>query len=246
VEVIGAGFPRTGTSSLKASLQELGFGPCYHMSELLRNPDRVRQWDAMTNGDADWTSIFNGYRSAVDFPAAAYWRELAAHYPNAKIILTLRDHDRWYESMASTVMRAQLDPVARTVSRLVALGNPSYRTWFRWDNRLHDTFFEGDFAERSRVLKVFDRHIAEVQAEIPADRLLVFDVAQGWEPLCEFLGVPVPDRPFPSVNDSAQFSHLWWRRMARLSLDPVLGMVGLLLGAGLWSRRRRGWRRAPA
>ncbi|MEO3870156.1 sulfotransferase family protein [Nonomuraea sp. B12E4] len=106
---MGAGFGRTGTASLKAALELLGYGPCYHMSVVIAEPYRVRQWLEVGEGRSrDWDTVFTGFRSALDWPAAAYWRELAEHYPDAKVVLTVRDPQRWWDSVSATIFRSAL------------------------------------------------------------------------------------------------------------------------------------------
>lgn len=207
LEVIGAGFGRTGTLSLKLALERLGFGPCHHMLEVLDDPEQIELWTRVARGGApDWDRIYQGYRATADWPGVRYWRELAGHFPWAKVILTVRDPRRWYESAAETIHRGatvpeSADPVLaglRQVVRQVV-----------WDGQ-----FGGRFGDPEYAIEVFERHNEAVRREIPADRLLVMEIGQGWEPLCGFLGVPVPDEPFPRTNDRREFADRFDRRLA--------------------------------
>ncbi|MFI7703693.1 sulfotransferase family protein [Nonomuraea sp. NPDC049480] len=225
MKVIGAGFGRTGTRSLKAALELLGYGPCYHMSAVIAEPYRVRQWlDVGEGRSRDWDEVLRGFRSALDWPAAAYWRELAAHYPGAKVILTVRDPGRWYDSVSETIFRSALAerrlPLRRRVVRwLVARRAPDFALYPRMARAtVIDPIFGGRIDDRAHVLDVYERHIAEVKTAIPADRLLVFDVREGWEPLCAFLGVAVPEEPFPQANERVAWQAKRPRRQLRLIL----------------------------
>ncbi|MGP3965380.1 sulfotransferase family protein [Nonomuraea sp. 3N208] len=226
VKVIGAGFGRTGTRSLKAALELLGYGPCYHMASVIAEPYRVRQWlDVGEGRSRDWEEVFRGFQSAVDWPASAYWRELAAHYPDAKVVLTVRDPGRWYDSVRETIFRSALAeqqrlPLRRrVVRRLIAWRAPDFALYPRMArSTVIDRIFEGRVDDRDHVLGVYERHTAEVKAAIPAERLLVFDVRDGWEPLCAFLGVPVPAEPFPQVNERAA----WAAKRPRRQLSLIL------------------------
>ena len=195
LEVIGAGFGRTGTMSLKLALEQLGFGPCYHMVEVMRTPGAVDHWAAAAAGKVmDWDAVFTGYRSTVDWPSTDYWQELAAHAPQAKIILTLRDAEAWFRSTQQTIfgdvnapMLADPGPAGQMVRAIFSR---------HFNNQPHD---------RDTCLAAYAAHNAAVQRDAPADRLLVFDVAEGWGPLCAFLGVAVPETPFPRVNSTDEF-----------------------------------------
>ena len=199
LSVIGAGFGRTGTHSLKGALEAPGFGPCHHMMEVAMNRDQLPYWQAAAAGDAvDWQVVFAGYRAAVDWPSCHYWRQLAAVWPDAKVILSVRPEEKWWESFSNTIkifmdVRDHLpDPNARaiaTMAHTIIAG----QTFFA---PLHD---------RQAGLAAYRRRIAEVQAEIPPGRLLTFDVAAGWAPLCRFLGVAIPQTPFPHSNSSDAF-----------------------------------------
>jgi hypothetical protein len=198
--IIGAGFGRTGTLSLKTALEELGLGPCHHMYEVRRSPDQIAYWDAASRGEPmDWDRVFAGYVSQVDWPAAAYWRELTAHFPNAKVILTVRDPEAWYASIAKTILPASElgrtndpDPMGRAGSEII------YRVALQG-------IFQGRLADKAHALQVYTKHQRDVIGSIPASRLLVYNVNEGWDPLCCFLGVGVPKAPFPSGNSTAEF-----------------------------------------
>jgi len=194
LEVIGAGFGRTGTLSLKRALEILGFDPCYHFRSLLVSR-HARQWLAIADSDRpDWSTVFSDYRATTDWPAAAYWRELAAAYPEAKLILTVRDEDDWYDSVRDTIWRL----------RDVMPGRwPGFRSIAAVADRvIWNGEFDGRADERDFAIARYRNHNEDVQRALPADRLLVFDVRDGWEPLCQFLDVSVPDGvPFPHSND---------------------------------------------
>jgi hypothetical protein len=210
MRVVGVGFGRTGTLSLKTALERLGFGPCHHMTQVMERPGQIRGWLAVAEGQpVDWDDLLAGYHSCVDWPAASYWRELAEHYPEAKLILTVRDPQRWLASMNATILRQRdrgtslSGRAMRGLSRLLGTDFAAFTemTSLAVDKRV----FDGRMDDPEHMLKAFQTHIDEVTSAIPPERLLVFEVGQGWGPLCEFLEVPVPDEPFPRVNDTADF-----------------------------------------
>jgi hypothetical protein len=206
LELIGAGLGRTGTLSLKAALERLGYAPCYHMIEVLASPPRAQHWLARTpSGGHDWDAIFAGYRATVDWPAAAFWRELADRHPHAKVLLSLRDADRWYDSVMNTIyLVLKQGPPARAPQILHEFQRFVYEL-------VIERTFGGRLDDRAHAKRVFEAHNQAVIDAIPAPRLLVYRTGDGWEPLCRFLGVPVPDAPFPHLNDTA-----WYRARAGL------------------------------
>jgi Sulfotransferase domain len=199
LSIIGAGFGRTGTLSLKGALEELGFGPCYHMIEVVKNPHFAGYWEAIGDGaPADWEMIFNGYKSTVDWPSCAYYAEQAAFYPQAKVILTVREPNAWFDSATNTIF-------SRIPRRLKEGDNRGRMV----HELVYKKTFGGNLDDRAHAIAVYERHNAEVIRTIPADRLLVYDLAEGWGPLCKFLGVPVPAAPMPKVNTTEDFARTW-------------------------------------
>lgn len=198
LEVIGAGYGRTGTFTLKTALEMLGFGPCHHMVEVLENPEQVPFWNRAAEGeDVDWEEIFGKYRATVDWPGCSFYAELAERYPDAKVILSSRDPERWYKSMSETILKTMQDLKEGSDVRA---DHP-----MRFGALLiAEKAFGRDFS-RDNVIAAFKRHEQEVRDTIAPERLLVFDARQGWEPLCEFLGVPVPDEDFPKTNAPDEF-----------------------------------------
>jgi hypothetical protein len=212
MKVIGAGLGRTGTLSLKVALERLGFGPCYHMLEVFEHPDHVGRWTAAARGEAvDWDALFTGYRATTDWPACSFWRDLAAAYPEARVLLSVRDPERWYDSMRSTIHAVFQRLLSVPGDALPEGGRPEggrpelarYREMI--DAVVWRGTFGGRFEDRAHAIDVFRRHADEVRRALPAERLLVYELGQGWEPLCAFLEVPVPDEPFPHLNDAASF-----------------------------------------
>lgn len=199
LDIIGAGFGRTGTLSIKHALETLGFERCYHMSEVFRNPEHVPVWQEAHDGQPiDWEALFDGYRATMDWPACNFWQELAERYPDAKVLLSTRDPQRWWESVNNTIYPSTLQAMRAE--------KPGVRAWGEWANRLiWETVFEGRFEDRAFAIEVYDRHVERVKSAIDADRLLIYEAAQGWEPLCEFLDLSVPDVEFPRVNTTEQF-----------------------------------------
>jgi hypothetical protein len=197
LKVVGAGFGRTGTLSLKYALEKLGFGPCYHMREVFPRPDHVRAWHRLAfTGVMDWDALFQDFRATVDWPSARWWRELAAHYPDAKVILSLRNPEAWYKSMSDTIYQPMKNPVRADVPELIRLQNEMARKAI-----LADTF-DNRFENKAHAIEVFNRHNQKVRDTIDPARLLVFEARDGWAPLCRFLDVPVPAEPYPHVNDT--------------------------------------------
>jgi hypothetical protein len=239
--VIGAGFGRTGTLSLREALVRLGFGPCDHMLENFEHPERFALWqDAFRRKQAgepiDWRPLLGSYRAIVDWPGAYFWRELIAAHPDAKVILTVRDPDRWYQSCLSTIfrMRARADSSlrARVMMKFLGLMIPPMRQGFQIVNDvIWNGTFAGRFTNREHALHVFAEHNREVQETVPAQSLLVFDVKQGWQPLCEFLGIPVPDgEPFPHVNDTEEFQKRVQERIQERFARSIMRLAGIVAG----------------
>lgn len=199
LQVIGCGFGRTGTLSLKLALERLGFGPCHHMLEMFAHPETARSFlDAAEGRAVDWASVFGAYRSAVDWPAVYFWRDLVQVFPDAKLILTIRDDDAWYRSMVSTIFRALGTPESAHAVEPGSVGAMNRRL-------VAQGTFDWRFGDRDHVLAVHHAHVAAVKAAVAPGRLLVFDVKQGWDPLCQFLGVPAPEAPFPRTNTTEEF-----------------------------------------
>jgi hypothetical protein len=200
LDVIGSGFGRTGTKSLKAALERLGFGPCHHMHEIVVNPDQVVHWqDCAAGRDVDWTKVFVGYRSQVDWPGAHVWRELAAAFPEAKVVHTVRPEESWWASFDRTIGKL----IARY--REMPLPPHVHDILSAWNDLAGKGTFGGVLDDKAVGLAAYRRRTDEVREALPASRLLIFDVAEGWEPLCSFLGVEVPDEPFPHHNLRADF-----------------------------------------
>lgn len=200
MEVIGTGFGRTGTLSLKLALEALGFGPCYHMIETREHPAHNAAWLALAEGRSeDWRSTLEGYRATVDWPAVFFWKTLVAENPDAKVILTLRDPSRWYESANRTIfprmLEANMDRSEHERAEHMRMVNAIV---------LHGTF--GGDLSRENAIATFEAHNADVQRSVPPDRLLIYTSHQGWAPLCEFLGADVPKAPYPRVNSTKDFS----------------------------------------
>lgn len=214
LEVVGAGLGRTGTLSLKLALEHLGFGPCFHMVEIMRHArERMPQWIGVVRGERDWDSIFAGYSATVDYPTCTYWRELADYYPQSKVILSDRDAGSWYGSIRETIMSPAnvagflASPIAEFMLGAVI----------------------GDFVDhlddRDWMIDYYDRRRAEIISALPSERLLVHRAAEGWEPLCAFLGVPVPAGPYPRVNSKADMQRHTQRDNSKgegeLPMDPA-------------------------
>lgn len=212
MKLIGAGFGRTGTMSLKAALERIGYGPCYHMSEVFEHPEHATLWAAAAKGElSDWNELLGGYEATTDWPGCAFWRELMVTYPDAKVLLNVRDPERWYTSVENSflAMRRQAPagapplPAAQLEMMQLIMGG---------------TFGGGDqpfsgVENKEHAIDVFLRHNESVRQAVPAERLLEYEVKQGWEPLCEFLGVDVPAEPFPHLNDSASFQKMVSERL---------------------------------
>jgi hypothetical protein len=221
MKVIGVGVGRTGTLSLKAALDRLDCGPCFHMRNVLDHRDRLPLWEAAANGElVDWDAVFAGYRSSVDWPGAAFWRELAAYYPRAKVVLTVRNPERWYDSVKETIYQlfgggTDSELAAEALQRIPGIAKMhAFNRKVIWDG----DFLQGRFDDRDFALRAFDEHNAAVCRTIARERLLVFDVKDGWQPLCDFLGAAVPDEPFPHLNTPEAF---WGRVQARLAEGAV-------------------------
>ncbi len=199
LSVVGAGFGRTGTMSLQSALQMLGLGRCYHMLEVAQNPDHASLWSAAAQGQStDWEALFEGYGAAVDWPACYFWRQLSEHYPEAKVLLSTRDPEGWYDSVKNTIYASMTSDIT-----LAEPENRKRRLMAR--DIILDRTFEGRFEDRAHAIEIYNEHVAEVQRCIPAERLLTYEVADGWPPLCQFLGLPIPGEAFPRVNTTADF-----------------------------------------
>ncbi|NUM44438.1 MAG: sulfotransferase family protein [Anaerolineales bacterium] len=209
LKVIGAGFGRTGTESTKAALEQLGFGKCYHMFELMKKPERLPEWEKLARGETpNYDALFAGYQSCLDFPAALYYREFMRQYPEAKVILTVRDADKWYDSAAKTIL-ADIPAVVYPLARFLGIFSRRLGDFPKVDQFarrvVHQGLFQGRAHEREYTKAVFNAWNEEVKRTVPPDRLLIFEVREGWESLCNFLGVPVPAAPFPRLNAGDSF-----------------------------------------
>ena len=193
LKVIGSGLGRTGTLSLKAALEHIGFGPCHHMVEVFLHPESVEWWIAAGEGKPDWDRIFKDFTSMVDFPGAIFFRQLAEHFPDAKVLHSTRDPDEWFDSTQATIFSPG-SPAMSGEGPLSHFFGVLFRR--RFGDKAHDRKFMTDY---------FRQHEEEVLTSIPPERLLVFRATDGWAPLCNFLGVPIPPEPYPRTNTREAF-----------------------------------------
>ncbi|MEY2403712.1 MAG: hypothetical protein QOD38_1263 [Acidimicrobiaceae bacterium] len=193
--VVGAGVGRTGTHSLKVALEQLLGGPCHHMLEVLGNPERqMPGWtDAIEGRPVDWAQLLEGYRSLVDWPGSAFWRELRAEYPDALVLLSVRDPEKWYRSASDTIFQ--------TFDHLP----PEAQPWMNSLRKLLHDRFSDQFDDRAAMIDAYERHNEAVRREVPSQQLLEWQPSDGWAPICERLGLPVPSEPFPVTNTTDQF-----------------------------------------
>lgn len=225
LKVIGAGFGRTGTLSLKTALEQLGYSKCHHMQEVISDREQLDAWlDISLGGKPDWDPLFEPFVASVDWPSCTFWDDLTRHYPESKVILTLRDPDRWYDSVIETIYPSSTE-VPAWLQKLV----PRLGRFVRMADALIWTgTFQGRFEDRAHAIDVFQRNTNLVKASVAPERLLVFQATDGWEPLCEFLGVPVPDGPYPHVNEAASIKRLVRVIRALRWLPYVLAALAVL------------------
>ncbi len=200
MKIIGTGVGRTGTYSLRLAINALGFGPCHHMEVVVHNMDpQVKLWSNAIDDNPDWTSIYKGFTSAVDWPTACFYRELLKEYPNAKFILTERDPGNWADSFGSTIYKL-LAGIDQAPDHM--------KDWLTMCiGVINKTGFPLGL-DRDQLMNGFIAHNNAVKNTIPADQLLIYRVKDGWEPLCAFLDVPVPSEDFPNTNNRSEFWEL--------------------------------------
>lgn len=241
--VIGAGFGRTGTMSLKLALEQLGLGPTHHMLEVFKN-NQASLWLDVLDGHPDWEAIYAKFNSACDFPTCAWYDELQKVYPNAKVILTVRDSpEAWYNSAKETILRRYVNtrPPIFLVIDMLLFNRELVKMW-KFIDRLMMRQFGSPAAIRSPEImhQKYLEHISQVKATVPAEKLLVFNVKQGWKPLCDFLEVPEPQEPFPRINETAQFQTRM-KSSSQQAMHRVSAVFGglSLLGWVLWKLSSR-------
>jgi sulfotransferase family protein len=208
MKLIGAGLPRTATTSQKIALEMLGLAPCYHMVNVLGNLDEVPRWRRGMDGEAVWEEILAGFQATVDWPGAYFYEQLLHAHPDAKVLLSVRDPEPWVESMRATIWGVLYgDSLVHDLSAARERVEPRWRAYtelteemWRRSGLLSD---DGDRAPSGEAMLAYNER---VKATVPAERLLVWSASDGWEPLCEFLGLPAPEQPFPRANDTEQFS----------------------------------------
>jgi len=228
LKIIGTGFGRTGTLSLKVALEQLGFGPCHHMKEVMLNREQAEWFSQASKGiEVDWIDVFRNYKSAVDWPAVAYYKNIANTFPEAKIILGIRDPNSWYKSVSETIYNVV----------------PSFPMWIRFifprsdkvlrmiEKTIWQGEFSGRFEDKDFAIKVFNEHIKSVKEAFPVERILIHSPKDGWQPLCDFLGVEIPDTPYPWENDSSRIKQaiLLMKLLRWLPAIVLAVIIGLTL-----------------
>lgn len=210
MKVIGVGFGRTGTMSLKYALERIGAGPCLHMIDLIRNHDLIEPWhDAVVKGHPpDWDRMLAGFDSTIDWPGCTFWRELTAAYPDVPVLLNTREFDGWYKSCQNTIyalrqaaLTGQLEPGAGTEDP------PPPELWQIIGKLIWERDFQGRFEDVDWMRRMYAERIETIRAAIPAERLILLPLEEspGWAPICDMLGVEEPDEPFPHLHDTNEF-----------------------------------------
>ncbi|MEA2453824.1 MAG: hypothetical protein QOI45_86 [Thermoleophilaceae bacterium] len=228
MQLIGAGLPRTATTTQMIALEMLGL-PCYHMRDMMADlGGSVPQWRKAFDGQGQWDEIFGDRQSTVDWPAAYHWRELIDVYPDAKVLLSVRDHDGWTRSMQSTINQIYFgDTLMHHLAQARYQIDPEFAGWIdlmidmMWHERGAMAGTQGESAAMAEQAEAWNQSVID---GVPSDRLLVWNPKEGWDPLCEFIGVDVPSEPLPHVNDTETFQkslimgpaiaaiNAWWER----------------------------------
>ena len=210
MKLIGAGLPRTGTLSQKVGLEMLGLAPCYHMVNVLGNLDEAEFWRRALNGEAPWDQVFDGFQATVDWPGSFFYRELVEFYPDAKVLLSVRDAESWERSMRDTIFGIFYgDMLMHDLSNARGRVDAKWRSYIEMMEGMWEQsglIADGAATTSESMQSAMESFNQEVQEHVPGERLLVWSVGDGWEPLCEFLELPVPDTPFPHLNDSKEFA----------------------------------------
>jgi hypothetical protein len=209
MRLIGAGLPRTGTLTQKVALETLGFEPCYHWVNVIADLDQVGVWNRALDGDGPWDEVFAGFQATVDWPGGYFWQELMDYYPDAKVLLSVRDAEKWEPSFRETIWNMCFgESLIRLISSARGQVDPQWSRYLQLVDRMfwsdQGTFAAGHETPE-QLMAQFERHNEQVKAVVPSERLLVWSVTEGWEPLCDFLDVPVPSEPLPHVNDRETF-----------------------------------------
>jgi hypothetical protein len=209
MKVIGVGFGRTGTMSLKQALSDLGAGPCFHMIDLIMGERRARDlpyWVRIADGSAvDWHEVFDGWEATVDWPAASKWREMVAAFPDTPVLLNVRDFDGWYRSVENTILAVKLAARAGALETDANREQPAPELWGVIERLIWEGDFQGRFEDRDWVRDMYDRRIEEIRDTVAPERLTIWNLGDGWQPLADMLGVDVPDHPFPRLHDTNEF-----------------------------------------
>jgi len=210
MRLIGAGLPRTGTLSQKVALEMLGLEPCYHMVNVLGDLDQAQVWRRALDGEAPWEELFEGSEATVDWPGSFFYKELTDFYPDAKVLLSVRDAEGWERSMRETIWGIFYgDMLIRDLSSARTRVDAKWRGYIEMMEEMWEhsgLIADGADTTPESMKRAMEAFNEEVRETVPADRLLVWSVSDGWEPLCEFLELPVPDTPFPHLNDSKVFA----------------------------------------
>ena len=220
LSVIGAGFGRTGTLSIKMALEHLGLGPCHHMVDVFANPEQLPHWQAAADGQpVDWDEVFAGYTAATGWPSAHYWRELADKYPNSRILLSVRPAEHWWKSFSNTI--------GTMLEIRSAVSNEYFRSATAMAHKIiAEQTFGSAMNDKTAALFALQKRIDEVRHAIPSERLLIFDVLDGWEPLCKFLNLPVPDSDFPCRNSKNEFLNAFGHISKSVEMKKTIGARG--------------------
>jgi len=227
MKVIGAGWGRTGTASTQEALNMLGYH-CHHMKEVFQQPrSHLEMWIDVSKGkQVDLEKLFKGYDATVDWPGCNLYSELLVLYPHAKVILNVRDPEKWHQSVLQSIYFAEdlrvgwLNNIFFNLNRVFNPRMTKMLDWMHeyiWVRCLYKSgpvkTLHGEKGKQLAITR-FAEWVDEVKRTVPSEQLLVFSVDQGWKPLCAFLDLPVPDKPFPKINGSAE----WERRLRILRL----------------------------
>jgi len=204
LKLIGAGYGRMGTRATKDALETLGLGPCHHMADVFAQPETVPLWaDAVKSPlttPEGWTPLLGDYVSCVDWPSCHFWKELHIAFPDAKVLLSTRDHEKWWNSINKTIFELIRAELTSEDVDTIQLGHHAMVR-----EMILTQTFGGNVDDKDHVLTVLKAHEEEVRDTIPASQLLTWSVTEGWDALCAFLDVPVPDTPFPNRNTTKEF-----------------------------------------